>query len=410
MEYLEGQTLAERREKGALPLDQALQYAIQIADALDKAHRKGIVHRDLKPGNVMLTKSGVKLLDFGLAKLQPAGAVAGLSVAATMAGPLTGQGAILGTLHYMAPEQVEGREADARSDMFSFGALVYEMATGKRAFEGKSAASVMAAILEREPPAMSSLQPLAPPALDHVVSRCLAKDPDDRWQSASDVMRELKWIAEVGSRASVAALPPLSTRPLRVWQRPVPLAAGIITLIVTLIVATGLAVRALMRPSPEAVVRFPVLLGADETFSGPGRHIVAISPAGTHLVYTANSGLSLRRLDQLHATPLAGTEVEARSPFFSPDGQWIGFYAAGQLKRVAVTGGAPVTVGAADNPWGASWGADDMILYGQGAQGIWRVPGTGGIPERLISGPGVGHLDLGPRPGDADARDFRCGV
>src|SRR5262247_1897829 len=180
MENVEGQTLAERLEKGALPLDRVLQYAIQIADALDKAHRNGIVHRDLKPGNVMLTRSGVKLLDFGLAKLQPAGAVAGMSVAGTMTSPLTAQGTILGTLHYMAPEQVEGSEADARSDIFSFGAIVYEMVTGKRAFEGKSAASVVAAILERDPPAMSSLQPLTPPLLDHIGKRCLVKDPDER--------------------------------------------------------------------------------------------------------------------------------------------------------------------------------------------------------------------------------------
>src|SRR5215475_1155799 len=175
MEYLEGQTLAERLEKGALPLDQALRYALQIADALDKAHRKGIVHRDLKPGNIFLVRRGGpsgppdgKLLDFGLAKLQPAGAVAGMSVAATMTSLLTGHGTILGTLHYMAPEQVEGKEADARSDIFAFGAIVYEMVTGKRAFEGKSAASVVAAILERDPPAMSSLQRLTPALGDHI--------------------------------------------------------------------------------------------------------------------------------------------------------------------------------------------------------------------------------------------------
>src|SRR5262245_14930310 len=201
LEYLEGQTLADRLTKGALPLDQALQLAIQIADALDKAHRAGIVHRDLKPGNIMLTKSGTKLLDFGLAKVTPAVmAASGLSMAPTGASPVTMQGTILGTLQYMAPEQVEGREADARSDIFALGAIVYEMVTGQRAFSGKSQASVIAAILERQPPTMSTLQPLTPPLLDHIVRRCLAKDPDERWQSAADLMRDLKWVVEPGTQ------------------------------------------------------------------------------------------------------------------------------------------------------------------------------------------------------------------
>src|SRR6202045_392721 len=202
MEYLEGETLAQRLLKGALPMQQVLQYAIEIADALDKAHRKRVTHRDLKPGNVMLTKSGTKLLDFGLAKLRQDVAPANvqLSELPTANEPLTAQGMIVGTLQYMAPEQLEGKEVDARTDIFAFGAVVYEMATGKRAFEGKSQASVIAKILEREPPAMSSLQPMTPPALDRVVKKCLAKEPEKRWQAASDVCDELKWIAEGGSQ------------------------------------------------------------------------------------------------------------------------------------------------------------------------------------------------------------------
>src|ERR1700681_1485412 len=218
MEYIEGETLAQRLLKGSLPLEQVLQYAIEVADALDKAHRKGVTHRDLKPGNIMLTKSGTKLLDFGLAKLKQEVAPANvqLSQLPTMNDPLTAQGTILGTLQYMAPEQVEGKEVDARTDIFAFGAVVYEMATGKKCFEGKSQASLIVAILEREPPAMSSLQPMTPPALDRVVKKCLAKEPERRWQAASDVCDELKWIAESGSRAEEAGRVPAGSRK---WER-----------------------------------------------------------------------------------------------------------------------------------------------------------------------------------------------
>src|SRR5580692_9555450 len=205
MEYLEGETLAQRLKKGPLPLDQVLQCAIQIADALDKAHRKGITHRDLKPGNIMLTKSGTKLLDFGLAKLaQEAAPVTSASQLPTLKSAITSEGTILGTLQYMAPEQVEAKEVDARTDIFAFGAVVYEMATGKRAFEGKTQASLIAKILETDPPPIASLQPMTPAALDRVVRKCLAKEPDKRWQSANDLANELKWIAESGASAAVA--------------------------------------------------------------------------------------------------------------------------------------------------------------------------------------------------------------
>src|SRR6202165_1700353 len=218
MEYLEGETLAQRLQKGPLPIEQVLQFAIEIADALDKAHRKGITHRDLKPGNVMLTKSGTKLLDFGLAKLKQEVAPANVSLSdlPTAIDPLTAHGSIVGTLQCMAPEQLEGREVDARTDIFAFGAVAYEMATGKRAFEGKSQASLIAAILEREPQPMSSLQPMTPPALDRVVKRCLAKDRDDRWQTARDLEVELKWIAEAGSQAVEAGRVPTGSRR---WER-----------------------------------------------------------------------------------------------------------------------------------------------------------------------------------------------
>jgi len=210
MEYLEGETLAQRLHKGPLPLEQVLQFAIEIADALDKAHRKGVTHRDLKPGNIMLTKAGTKLLDFGLAKLrQDAAPATPLSQLPTVAfkDAVTQQGMILGTLQYMAPEQVEGKtdQIDARTDIFAFGAVVYETATGKKAFEGETSASVMAKILESEPPSMTSLQPMTPPTLDRVVKKCLAKQPEKRWQAASDLTDELKWIAESSSDAARAA-------------------------------------------------------------------------------------------------------------------------------------------------------------------------------------------------------------
>ena len=209
MEYLEGETLAQRLTKGPLPLDQVLQYAIEIADALDKAHRKGITHRDLKPSNIMLTKSGTKLLDFGLAKLtQGAKPATPYTELPTQKDGITAEGTILGTLQYMAPEQVEGKEADARTDIFAFGVVVYEMATGKKAFEGKSQASLIAKILETELTPISTLQPMTPPELDRVVKKCLAKDPENRWQSAKDLADELRWVAGTSESASVSARTP----------------------------------------------------------------------------------------------------------------------------------------------------------------------------------------------------------
>src|SRR5713226_2476380 len=210
LEYLEGETLAQRLLKGPLPLEPVLQYAIEMADALDKAHRKGVTHRDLKPGNIMLTKSGTKLLDFGLAKLKQETAPANISLSKlpTANDALTAQGTIVGTLQYIAPEQLEGKEVDARTDIFAFGAVVYEMATGKKTFEGSTSASVMSKILQVEPPPMSTLQPMTPQVLERTVKRCLAKEPDDRWQTARDLEVQLKWIAESGSQVTSATSTP----------------------------------------------------------------------------------------------------------------------------------------------------------------------------------------------------------
>ena len=291
MEYLDGETVAQRLEKGALPLDQALQVAIEIADALDKSHRQGIVHRDLKPANIMLTKAGAKLLDFGLAKLKyPSGATS-LTALPTQSAGLTGEGKILGTLQYMAPEQLEGREADARTDIFAFGALVYEMVTGKRAFTGESQASLISSIMSSDPPRLTSLQPLSPAVLDRVVAACLAKEPDHRWQSASDVGRQLRWIVE-GAADVGTPLSETSSSSQSGWLR------GAIAGAVMGGVAAGLAVWSLkpsLVPVAGSVKRTVITLAetnhlafADLFPLGVGRPSLALSPDGTQLVYVVD--------------------------------------------------------------------------------------------------------------------------
>src|ERR1700682_2501432 len=283
MEYIEGETLAQRLVKGALPVQQVLQFAIEIADALDKAHRKGITHRDLKPGNIMLTKSGTKLLDFGLAKLkQEAAPPIPDSQLPTVNSAITGEGTILGTLQYMAPEQVEAKEVDARTDIFAFGAVVYEMATGKKAFEGKTSASVMAKIMEAEPPSMASLTPMTPPALDHVVKRCMAKDPDERWQSAKDICEQLRWISDSGVQAgaSVAAVPQ------RKFNKNLVLAAGAGAIAIA---ATAVAALYLRHTPPveKQAIRFTVGPPEKGQFFGELRNSLSVSPDGSKLVFPA---------------------------------------------------------------------------------------------------------------------------
>jgi len=385
MEYLEGETLAQRLLKGSLPIQQALQYAIEIADALDKAHRKGITHRDLKPGNVMLTKSGTKLLDFGLAKLKQEAAPASVSLSdlPTAKDPLTAQGSIVGTLQYMAPEQLEGKEVDARTDIFAFGAVVFEMATGKRAFEGKSQASLIAAILEREPPAISSLQPMTPPALDRVVKRCLAKEPDSRWQTACDLCGELKWIAEPGSQITPPTVAVKSIRALG-WR-------GLILGVCVLLLVTAIARLASwnLKPSPpQPVTRTVINLPAGQQLAGlDNGPAVALSPDGTHLAYVARQGgtqqLYLRAMDSLEANPIPRTEG-AINLFFSPDGKWLGFFAGGKLKKVSVSGGAALTIADAAFPRGASWDSHGTIAFAPTNISVLRqIPDAGGVPQPL---------------------------
>jgi len=382
MQYLEGETLADRLIAGALPLDQCLQYAIQMADALDKAHRAGIVHRDLKPGNIMLTKSGVKLLDFGLAKAASPIAGAGLSMLPTTPPGLTAQGAILGTLQYMAPEQLEGRDTDARTDIFAFGAIVHEMVTGKRVFEGRSQASLISAIMSTPPAPVSSLQPLAPTALDHVVGRCLAKDVDERWQSTHDLKLQLTWIAEGKSSAPALSR---STTATRSRER---LAWGIATLAV-LGVAGLMGVLALQgsRPAPAPANEFVLLPPPDARFTDDvtGQ---AIAPNGRQIVFVAAAlndppRLWLRALDSLVPRALEGTDG-GNSPFWSPDSRSIGFFADGKLKRLDLDGGSPRSLADAPFGLGGSWSQNGTIVYVPNlASTAYRIAADGGTPVAI---------------------------
>ncbi len=384
MEYLEGETLSDRLGKGPLPTEQILRYGIEIADALDKAHRQGIVHRDLKPGNIMLTKTGVKLLDFGLAKpLSSAGAksVSGASVLATEAqvsAPLTERGTVLGTFQYMAPEQLEGGEADGRSDIFAFGAVLYEMATGKKAFSGKSQASLIGSILRDDPPSISEASPMIPPALNRVVKTCLAKDPEDRFQTAHDAKLQLEWIAEGGSQAGLPA--PVVTR--RKNREKLAWAVAAVAIVAAALATWGYLRRA---PKPPRLVRFEVAVPPNLISIDTPR----ISPDGQTLAFNATDAegknqIWIRPLNALVAQPLAGTEGTTR-PFWSPDSRFIGFFAGGKLKKVDVAGGPPTKI--CDAPTGSdgTWSPEGVILFdGTGADPIQRVSAAGGTPSPAV--------------------------
>ncbi|MGH9315540.1 MAG: protein kinase domain-containing protein, partial [Thermoanaerobaculia bacterium] len=382
MELLEGETLAARLAKGPLPLDQTLRYGVEIADALDKAHRQGIVHRDLKPGNVMLTKSGVKLLDFGLAKvLVPKGSVESLTSAPTAAKDVTQEGSILGTLSYMAPEQLEGKEADPRTDIFALGATLYEMATGRKAFSGNSRASLIGAIMHTEPAPISALQPMTPPALDRLVKTCLAKDPEDRFQTAHDVRLQLQWAAEGGS---LAGLPAPSAARRRSWERLAWIAAALLG--IGLAVSLFLQLRQPARAAGERRALKLSILPPEKTSFQPGN--IALSPDGTRVAFVAAGAdgrnvLWIRPLDSLEARPLPGTE-RAFSPFWSPDGRFLAFFAEGKLKKVEASGGPPQTLCDARLGRGGTWNRDDIIVFApEPTEGLYRVLATGGQPAAL---------------------------
>jgi eukaryotic-like serine/threonine-protein kinase len=368
MEYVEGKPL-----KGPLPLERALEVGAQIADALDHAHRHGVVHRDIKPGNVMVTKSGVKLLDFGLAKAT--GSDPDYDVTRTAG--ITQEGTILGTFHYMSPEQWEGKEADARSDIFSFGALLYELLTGRRAFEGKSQASLVAAIMEKDPPPVSSVEPVSPPALDRVVQKCLEKDPDNRWQSAADLRDELRWISS--NRVQRATGTSSSRRPI----------LGLTSAVAALVVVVGwlLTVRS-DSSDVQRTVRFAV--AKDSDIKRP-----AISPDGRHVVYIRGEGersvLWFQSLDQEQPRPLAVTNG-VRSAFWAPDSQHIGFTTASELKRIPLAGEPAATLAswvAHEFPISGSWSPDGKTIainhvLRTGQFPIYEVPARGGELRLLV--------------------------
>jgi eukaryotic-like serine/threonine-protein kinase len=378
MEYLEGETLAKRLEKGPLALEQVLKYGAQIANALDRAHRSGIVHRDLKPGNVMLTATGAKLLDFGLAK-EAAGWGGLLTITGTSpASPLTQQGMIVGTYQYMSPEQLEGREVDGRSDLFSMGALLYEMVTGKRAFEGKTQLSVASAILEREPVPIREAKPATPVALEHAIQRCLMKDPEERWQAARDLAIELNWIGKNGNQTETAAVAAKGTKRAGAWLVWALGGAAALGLLAGAIFWRG-------EKKAEATMIFsaPLPFAVQDMVIAPNGHTVAVVG---HQEGAMKGLIWLYEVGSEDVRVLAGTDG-GNFPFWSPDGKSIGFFADGKLKRMDVPAGPVLVLADAPSGRGGTWNKEGVIVYtptGRLRSELWRVQATGGTATMLL--------------------------
>jgi serine/threonine protein kinase/Tol biopolymer transport system component len=373
MEYLDGETLADRLSKGSIPIDQVLKIGVEIASALDSAHRQGIIHRDLKPSNIMLTRSGAKLLDFGLARNEASGLEPRASDdSATVHRPLTDAGTILGTFQYMAPEQVEGQPADARTDIFALGAVLYEAATGQRAFEAKSRASLIAAILDHEPPPISVVRPLAPQALDRVVRACLRKDPAERIQTAHDLMLDLTWIRESSSAGEGLAVS--APRRRKGWLP---------ALVIALLALTAIGFAALYARS-RSVRADPMvfsILSAPGASNGDG---AAVSPDGKAVAYYGTAAgtdtlLWIRRFSDSEPRPIRGTEG-AQWPFWSPDSQWVAFFGrAKRLQKVNVATGTVRDIGAAGYGTGGAWNRSGTIVFGKTFNdALYRVNASGG--------------------------------
>jgi Tol biopolymer transport system component len=376
MEYMEGELLSARLDRGPLPTAEVLRYSIEIVEALDTAHRQGVVHRDLKPANVMITRAGAKLMDFGLAKLKEETDLASAFLISKPPTSLTDEGMIVGTLNYMAPEQLQGKDADARSDLFSLGSMIYEMASGRKAFPGESGAQVIAAILERDPAPLWSLKgsgAAPPPALDHVVQTCLAKLPEDRWQTAHDLMLQLQWIADQRQRAAA----PLGWNRERMFW---------LCVAATLAVACGVLGWLVWRgpAEPSTTMHFSLWPPESASFSplsvgGP----VAVAPDGRRLAFTATTTgakqqIWIRPLDSPAAYPLEGTDGGSY-PFWSPDSRDLGFFAGGKLKRIEASGGPPQTLCDAPQGRGGTWNRNGVIVFTPNlAGGLHRVSSGGG--------------------------------
>jgi eukaryotic-like serine/threonine-protein kinase len=376
MELVEGETLERRLLRGPLPPDQTLRLAAQIAGALAKAHKLGIVHRDLKPANIMLTKAGAKLMDFGLAKDSgPSPLAAALTELASEPTKLTAEGAIVGTFQYMAPEQLEGKDVDARTDLFALGEVIYEMATGKPAFAGKSRASLIAAILTAEPQPMAALQPMTPPALERVVKKCLGKDPDERWQSACDLADELSWIADGGSQATKAVAVPDGRRR---WDRAGWFVAGALLL---LVMAGGAAWwKNSSRPAARMYFHAAVPFASNDLSLSPDGRTAALvaysTQARDYVLWTYEVGGQRN-------TVLEGTQG-ASYPFWSPDGKALGFFADGKLKKVDLEGGQAQVLCDAPNGRGGAWNQEGVIVFSPDAlSGLFRVSAWGGTPVEI---------------------------
>ncbi|HEX7879273.1 MAG TPA: protein kinase, partial [Candidatus Eisenbacteria bacterium] len=356
MELVDGETLQKRLERGPLSSDEVLTLGRQIADALDKAHRQNMVHRDLKPANVMLTRTGAKLLDFGLARATGlATQVSDLTSSPTLTRALTTEGAIVGTFQYMSPEQLEGQEADARSDIWALGVTMYEAITGKRAFDGRSQASLIGAIMNNEPPPITTVSTLAPPALERLIKGCLTKDPEERIQTAHDVKLQLQWIQEGGSQAGIPAPVAARRRSRERWL--------VVATTASTLAAVALLAWKLTTPrAPTPVYRFEIPPPADVRFMDAPR----ISPDGSMIAYNAADSVGVMRiyvrpLNSLAARPLGGTEGTQR-PFWSPDSRFLGFITGGKLKKVDVTGAPPIVVCDATTGADGSWSRSGDIL------------------------------------------------
>jgi Tol biopolymer transport system component len=393
MEFLEGETLAARLSRGPIPMSEMLSIGIAVAEALGVAHRQGIVHRDLKPGNIMLTQGGAKLMDFGLAKplgMQNTGPASGtapsFTAAATMSGPspltpLTTAGTMIGTIQYMSPEQIEGKEADARSDIFAFGAVLYEMAAGKRPFQGKSQISLASSILEGDPEPIRTLKPMTPPAYEHVVNVCLRKNPEERYQNAHDIKLELQWVATERPAAAAALAAPAPARRPFAW-----IAAIVATLLLGMIAGFLLhraappapSIRTVMDPPPNTSFRL-----TDDTAGPP-----VLSPDGSSITFTATGSegkiaLWVRGMNEPEAHALAGTE-DAFFPFWSPDSRSLGFFADGKLKTIDLNGGSPAVVCDAQLGRGGSWGTGGVIVFSAGPTSpLMKVSASGGTPQAI---------------------------